>query len=313
MAEAKGIFAMVFVKSIHARPSSPWWAAIGAALALTALFAHPILADSVARSEVMMSLASDLGDYLIYATAAFGLFWALLHPLLAKRQISRRRWPKFSQISRELAFSLSSQVVLTAAGLYIVMETPHVMTNMMTAPSLLGWMWVIVLTFILFVAEDTAFYWTHRAIHHPLFFRHIHHVHHESHDPTPFTAFSFHPCEAVIQSINGLAVLAALALLPWHPAAIAAYGVGQIAFNIIGHLGYELYPASWNRLPLLRWKTPGLHHYLHHQMVGGNYALYFRWWDKWCGTEFADFEARYDRVFRDRSAQSHPPLHTMST
>jgi Delta7-sterol 5-desaturase len=101
--------------------------------------------------------------------------------------------------------------------------------------------------------------------------------------------------------------------LPWDTTALAVYGFGQIAFNLIGHLGYEVYPANWNQLLMRRWKTPGLHHYLHHQMVSGNYGLYFRWWDKWCRTEFADFEARYDRIFATSSSKSEACLHTAST
>jgi sterol desaturase/sphingolipid hydroxylase (fatty acid hydroxylase superfamily) len=202
---------------------------------------------------------------------------------------------------------------MTAVSLYIILNSSQIMTNMAPAAGALEWAWAAILTFLLFAIEDAVFYWTHRAMHHPKLFSHFHQVHHESHDPTPFTSYSFHPMEAIVQSLNGLPGLLLLVLLPWDPIAIAIYGFGQIAFNMIGHLGYEIYPANWNSLPVLRWKTPALHHYLHHQMVGGNYSLYFRWWDKACDTEFADFEARYDRIFQPSSTISHAALHTAST
>jgi Delta7-sterol 5-desaturase len=101
-------------------------------------------------------------------------------------------------------------------------------------------------------------------------------------------------------------------LMPWYPAAVVVFGLGNILFNVIGHIGYELYPACWNRIPILRWKTPTMHHYLHHQMVGGNYGLYFRWWGKLCSTEFKGFEAHYDNFFAAKPIQAPENLHARS-
>lgn len=153
-------------------------------------------------------------------------------------------------------------------------------------------------TLVVLILDDTYFYWTHRLMHHPMLFERVHRVHHESVDPTPFTAFSFHPLEAIVLGIGGLSILPAVLLLPWHPIAVIAAGTFSTLFNVIGHLGYEIYPRGWTRFPILRWKTPGYHHYMHHQRVQGNYGLYFRWWDRLCGTEFKDFESRYDRLFQ---------------
>jgi sterol desaturase/sphingolipid hydroxylase (fatty acid hydroxylase superfamily) len=90
-------------------------------------------------------------------------------------------------------------------------------------------------------------------------------------------------------------------LMPWHISVPIVWGTGQILFNVIAHGGFEIYPRRWLEWPILRWKTPALHHYMHHQRVGGNYGLYFRFWDKLCGTEFKDFEQRYAQIFeRDR-------------
>ncbi|MFM9851408.1 MAG: sterol desaturase family protein [Sphingomonadaceae bacterium] len=304
---------MANIKFMRVKRVSLGWALVGGIGGVAALLANPALASTDARSAILWSILSDMQDYLLYACGAFGLFWIVIHHWMKRQQIARHRWPRLSQIGRELTFSISSQIVMSAVAIYIVINSSQIMTNMTPATSVGGWAWAVVLTVLLFAIEDTCFYWTHRAMHHPALFRHFHSLHHESHDPTPFTAYSFHPLEAVVQSVNGLPTLLPLMFLPWDPTALAVYGFGQIAFNVIGHLGYEVYPANWNRMPGLRWKTPGLHHYLHHQMVGGNYALYFRWWDKACGTEFVDFEARYDRIFKARSISSEASLHTAST
>ncbi len=304
---------MVSVKFLSIKKVSLGWAVFGSITAIIALLVHPSLTSHIARTEILLSIISDIEEYLFYGVGAFGLFWIGMHRFIKNRQISRKRWPRLSQIGRELIFSISSQLVMSAVGIYIILNSSQIMANMTPTTDAIGLAWAVILTFMLFAIEDTSFYWTHRAMHHPKLFRHFHKVHHESYDPTPFTAYSFHPLEAIVQSLNGLPTLLPLLFLPWDPIAIAVYGFGQIAFNVIGHLGYEVYPANWNRLPGLRWKTPGLHHYLHHQMVGGNYALYFRWWDRYCGTEFADFEARYDRIFNiTTSTESATSLHSSS-
>jgi Delta7-sterol 5-desaturase len=304
---------MMRIKFGHLKSTSLLWAFAGGLLATAVLLVHPVLNTAQLRAELLQSIVSGVQEYLLYAAGAFGLFWVAAHRWIKRRQISRSRWPRLSQVVRELTFSLSSQLVMTAVGVYIVIGSDQIMANMTPAVGLKGWASALLLTFLMFAIEDTSFYWTHRAMHHPRLFRWYHAVHHQSYDPTPFTAFSFHPLEAVVQSLNGLPTVIPLMFLPWDPIALTVYAIGSITFNVIGHLGYEVYPASWNRLPLLRWKTPGLHHYLHHQMVGGNYGLYFRWWDRWCGTEFPDFEARYDRIFAARSAQSEARLHAAST
>ncbi|GAB4400901.1 MAG: ferredoxin--NADP reductase [Microscillaceae bacterium] len=71
--------------------------------------------------------------------------------------------------------------------------------------------------------------------------------------------------------------------------------------NVLAHLGYEVYPQGWVKLPLLQFKTASTHHNMHHQLFNGNYALYFTWWDKWMGTEFKDYETRHEQIFERKN------------
>ncbi|MFM2120982.1 MAG: hypothetical protein RL722_2450, partial [Pseudomonadota bacterium] len=58
----------------------------------------------------------------------------------------------------------------------------------------------------------------------------------------------------------------------------------------------EIMPAGfvshwfWGRF------TTTTHHHLHHETARGNYGLWFTWWDRLCGTERADYRARFARV-----------------
>ncbi len=72
-------------------------------------------------------------------------------------------------------------------------------------------------------------------------------------------------------------------------------------------MGYELYPANWYRIPLLKYKTPSTHHNLHHAKFNGNYGLYFTWWDRWMGTEFPETRERFEEITK-RPLQLKPVI-----
>lgn len=46
--------------------------------------------------------------------------------------------------------------------------------------------------------NDGWFYATHRLLHSPWLFKHVHSVHHRSIDVNPFSVYSFHPLEGVL-------------------------------------------------------------------------------------------------------------------
>jgi ring-1,2-phenylacetyl-CoA epoxidase subunit PaaE len=135
-------------------------------------------------------------------------------------------------------------------------------------------------------------------MHTPSLYKFFHKVHHESTDPSPLTAFSFHPSEAVIE-LHMHIVLPFL--LPLNFGVMIAWQIFSMLNNVLAHLGYEIYPKGWVKLPFLRFKTVSTHHNMHHQLFNGNYALYFTWWDKWMGTEFNDYETRHEQIFERKN------------
>jgi sterol desaturase/sphingolipid hydroxylase (fatty acid hydroxylase superfamily) len=258
--------------------------------------------DVQAHPEVVWpSIAEGIQEFAVYGIAFFALFTCLLAWLLPKRRLSRRRFPRWRDVGRETIFSLGSQFVFLGVAAWTNWVPPQLISNMYTSLDIFGVPYYALTLFLAFFMHDTAFYWAHRMMHHPWLFERFHRVHHESVDPTPFATSAFHPLEAVVESLAALAPLIVFTLMPWHASVPIVWGIGQILFNVIGHAGFEIYPSQWLKLPILRWKTPALHHYMHHQRVGGNYGLYFRFWDKLCNTEFKDFEERYARLFDSHS------------
>jgi sterol desaturase/sphingolipid hydroxylase (fatty acid hydroxylase superfamily) len=155
-----------------------------------------------------------------------------------------------------------------------------------------GLVWGIACFFVMWVIDDAWFYWTHRLLHHPSIYRYIHAVHHHSIDVTPFTSMSFHVVEAFLLSSW---IFPVSFMMPLYVPALGALQMLGLLNNIKAHIGYELYPASFNR-SWLRFLTASTHHNTHHTKFKGNYGLHFRFWDKICGTEFRDYELTFDQV-----------------
>ena len=144
-------------------------------------------------------------------------------------------------------------------------------------------LWYLPVSLALYlVAHDTWFYWTHRLLHRPRWFRLAHAVHHASRPPTAWAAMSFHPLEAV----SGAVVIPALVFaVPIHPAMLGAVLAIMTVMGVTNHMGWELFPRGLVNSPAGRWLITASHHQRHHDAYRCNYGLYFRIWDRLCGTD----------------------------
>jgi hypothetical protein len=113
-------------------------------------------------------------------------------------------------------------------------------------------------------------------------YRLFHRTHHRSFNPTQFTSYAFDSGEALIQT--GFLPLF-VALVPILPAASKISGVRMMGRNVLGHCGYEVFPARRNAKLLFDWMTTVTRHDMHNAHAGYNLGLYFTWWDRWMGTE----------------------------
>ena len=55
--------------------------------------------------------------------------------------------------------------------------------------------------------------------------------------------------------------------------------------GVTNHTGWEIFPRFVHGGPLGAWLITARHHQRHHQFYGCNYGLYFRFWDRLCGTD----------------------------
>lgn len=187
------------------------------------------------------------------------------------------------QIRREIGWSLASAAIYgLPAGLVAWGWQAHGWTLIYREWSAYP-LWYAPLSLVLYLfAHDTWFYWTHRLFHRPWWFARAHAVHHASRPPTAWAAMSFHPIEA----ISGAVVIPALVLaIPIHAALLLAVLAIMTLMGVTNHMGWELFPRALVHSRLGAWLITASHHQLHHDRYACNYGLYFRVWDRLCGTD----------------------------
>lgn len=246
-------------------------------------------------SPIWFTLVVFLSHLLRYLLVA-GLFFAMYYGWKRQQRQARKiqqRLPKNKDYWREISYSLGTVVVFTMITLIMTRPQIRQHTLIYTHWSDYGTLYGIGSFLLLILMHDTYFYWTHRAMHGPRLFKVMHLVHHKSTNPSPWAAYAFHPLEAVVEAAI---VPLSMFILPLHPLTLFAFLVFMITYNVYGHLGWELYPARFNRHWLGKWLNTSVSHNQHHQFFTGNYGLYFRFWDEWMGTTRADYDTAFDKA-----------------
>jgi sterol desaturase/sphingolipid hydroxylase (fatty acid hydroxylase superfamily) len=187
------------------------------------------------------------------------------------------------QMRREVMWSLASAAIYgIPAGIVAWGWQNRAWTQIYTdvGDYPLWWLPLSVLAYLF--AHDTWFYWSHRWMHRPAVFRRVHAVHHASRPPTAWAAMSFHPLEA----LTGAVVIPLLVFaIPIHVGALAIVLTVMTVMGVTNHMGWEMFPRSMWAGRVGAWLITASHHQRHHEAYGCNYGLYFRFWDRICGTD----------------------------
>lgn len=202
--------------------------------------------------------------------------------------ITARRSPglyarRKAQIGREIGWSLASAVIYAVpAGLALWVWQKKGWTLLYTEPRTYPRWWFPASVIIYLLLHDSWFYWTHRWMHRPRTFRLVHAIHHASRPPTAWAAMSFHPIEA---ATGAVIIPLLLFLVPIHYGALILVLSIMTLMGTTNHMGWEFFPRTLVEGPVGRWLITASHHERHHRQYRCNYGLYFRFWDRFCGTD----------------------------
>ena len=239
-----------------------------------------------ARMDLARSLATGAALMTLIVAARYfavsGVFAALTLRRHPKAGPAADKRP--AQVRREILYSLLSAAIYgVPAGIVGALWQARGWTAIYDgAPHGVGWLALPVSAVAFLFAHDTYFYWSHRWMHRPAMFARVHAVHHASRPPTAWAAMSFHWTEAA----SGAVVIPLLAfVIPIHVAALMVVLTIMTWNGVTNHMGWEIYPRSWVAGWWGRVMITASHHHLHHRHYRCNYGLYFRFWDRVCGTD----------------------------
>lgn len=242
----------------------------------------------------------DFLRYFIAAALVYLLLWKLLGKALAYRRIALQG-PKPGQMRREFGHSMLTALLFSGSGLFIYSMFRLGLTRLYVDVASYGWAWWWASLALMLVLHDTWFYWTHRLLHRPWWFARFHATHHQSVHPTPWAAYSFHPVEALIQSLFYVIMVHSV---PLHDGMLFAFLTVMIVRNVLGHSAYEVMPWQATTRGPLRWLLTNSQHHYHHSAGRGNFGLYFTWWDRWMKTEDTAYIDNGDARFLPQALQT---------
>jgi len=249
-------------------------------MSLTFVPASPIYPSPDAGLAAFIQLwAITYGSLLILYFGFCSLFHWLntVHP---ERRIQRR--PMKNQIAFEIRTSvlaLASIAGYVAGGLFVQAK------GWALTPLPVTW-WSVPLMFgASLVIYDTWFYWGHRLMHTPWFYR-FHAQHHRSIVPTPWANNSDTFIGAMVEQLYFLVLPF---ILPVPAVVLIAHKVFDQVTGIAGHAGHEYFASVTSRAPWPLLCTT--FHDQHHGHFSYNYANTFSWWDRVMGTVHPNYDS----------------------
>ena len=211
--------------------------------------------------------------------------------------------PKFAAKKvtiREIKNSFFTTMIFGAIGVAVLFAKKAGYTEIYTDPNEYGTAYLFLSSIGVLIIHDTYFYFGHKLMHHPKLYKAFHFEHHKSLDPSPYTAYSFNWKETLVEAAFFPMIIM---LVPLHPIAMASFLVQAVAINVVGHMGYEVFPKFWIKLKIFNSVT---HHHMHHQTANYNFGLYFTFWDRVFGTLHPHYEEVFEIVTdTNRSEQSN--------
>ena len=139
-----------------------------------------------------------------------------------------------------------------------------------------GPLWFIAFFFVIRFWQSFHFYWIHRLIHFPWWFKNVHHLHHRNVSVGPWSGLAMHPVEHLLY-FSGIAIHF---VLPSHPVHVIFHMFALSLGAVYSHSGFEKLRLR-NRDTI---KAGSFHHQLHHKYFECNYGSEEIPLDRWFGS-----------------------------
>ena len=215
--------------------------------------------------------------------------------ILYRTRISKKNFDK-NQIQRESNWVPS--VVISTLELYLL----YLIGLIPYTDVFFCWQGFLAGILIHMTLIEFLYYWAHRIMHWPQFYKKMHKHHHLSITTRPLTSVSFLISEHIIYDLLfglNLVLISQLGYGSWclH---ILWIPINVDVMNVIGHLNHEIFPKWYVDSWMYNFFYTSSYHHVHHAYFNYNYALYMPIYDKIFGTynhklTLEDFEKSHTR------------------
>ena len=215
---------------------------------------------------------------------AGGLHWFLYIRTGQKKRLkfdhrdqatNNRLWNFSNQVHDNMFWSLTSGVAQITAFQVLtmwLMSNGYVPTISFDENPI----WFLLALILLPIWSAFHFYWVHRLLHIPFFYKHFHSLHHRNVNIGPWSGLAMHPVEHFIY----LTTFAIHWVIPSHPIHLIFHVIYQGPGAVMSHTGYENLLIKDKKALALG----TFYHQLHHRYYECNYGNQEMPWDRWFGT-----------------------------
>ena len=85
--------------------------------------------------------------------------------------------------------------------------------------------------------------------------------------------------------LHAVVIPALVLAIPFHVGVLGLVLLVMTVMGVSNHMGWEMFPRWLVQGRFGQWLITATHHEKHHEVYRGNYGLYFRFWDRLCGTD----------------------------
>jgi len=207
------------------------------------------------------------------------LFLIHHYSLFENYKIRKNKYPDQSLVYQCLKSAVINHLILQWPTILIVWYLFNA-TGTHFSPTLPSLSTMLLQLLIFIIIEDTLFYWSHRLLHHPRIYKHIHKQHHEFKSTIGIASEYAHPVEAILSNL--VPSLAGPFVVGPHVFTFWLWTSFRVIETTDAHSGYNFPFSPFNLLPFQG--GPERHEY-HHFYNLGSYGSFFTFWDWFCGTD----------------------------
>lgn len=234
--------------------------------------------SSIIQSYVVLFITAFI--QLLWINIFYFCLYHFQHPFFEKYKINNIPWPWIenpqkwkTQFPKTLKVYFFNQGVLLPLAFFSFTFFLQPKFRVEDFPSFS--VFLVHFCFMIF-CEDFCFYWSHRLMHLPFFYKRIHKKHHEYFNVIHIACTYAHPIEFIIGNVFPL--LCGYIVLGNHAHLITllSWSIFRLMETHECHSGYQF---PWSPFNVFPFSIESSYHNFHHLKNVGNYATFFTMWD----------------------------------